>query len=643
MNHTDDSFTKLVAASLAEAQRCREEVQALPEDAGPEKTARTFDGIGRALGDAYGLAELYSAVHPDESVRTAAETASRDIAAFTTELGLDRGVYEVFERMDGPIDDPDLERYIARTLRDFARSGVDRDDEARERIRTLNEELVEVGQRFDRNIVHGGREIRLGGGHAELSGLPADYLAARPEAEDGSVTLRTEPNDFFPVLLYATDDDVRRRFFDLYNQRAFPENQAVLRELVEKRHALSQELGMATWTEWALGDKMVNRPEAAHRFVDSIRERALGPARNELDELLEERRLAEPGAQRVERWQTKFLAERVKQRRFNFDSQAVRPYFSYERVEEGVLRITEELFGIEIQRNTEEPVWHPSVKCFDVIEGGRVAARFFLDMFPRKGKYKHAAMFDINGGDPGTSALGAKLPAAALVCNFPEPTQDDPGLLLHDQVTTVFHEFGHLLHHLFAVQPWYGFSGIRCEWDFVEVPSQLFEEWAWRADVLQRFALHHETNEPIPVALVEGLRAAQEYGKALGVLEQMLYAKYALELFGGDPDKIDPHELMVSLRNERTFAPHVEGTAMECAFGHLNGYSAGYYTYMWSLVIAKDFFGQFGSDLMDASLSKRYREAVLAPGGARDAADLVRDFLGRDVSYDAWEEWLAAS
>ncbi|MEL6907859.1 MAG: M3 family metallopeptidase, partial [Planctomycetota bacterium] len=351
----------------------------------------------------------------------------------------------------------------------------------------------------------------------------------------------------------------------------------------------------------------------------------------------------DPAAERVERWQTKFLSERVKRRRFDFDSQAVRPYFAYDRVEDGVLRITEDLYGVEVRRNADEPVWHASVKCFDIVEGGEVRARFYLDMFPREGKYKHAAMFDINGGDPGGSGRSAKLPAAALVCNFPEPKDGDPGLLLHDQVTTVFHEFGHLLHHLFAVQPWYGFSGIRCEWDFVEVPSQLYEEWAWKVDVLQRFALHHETGEPIPSDLVERLRAAEEYGKALGVVEQMLYAKYALELFDSDPSKVDPHDLMVRLRTERTFGRHYEGTAMECAFGHLHGYSASYYTYMWSLVIAKDFLGRFGDDLMDPVPARRYRDAVLAPGGARDAVDLARDFLGREVSYEAWEAWLAAS
>ena len=264
-------------------------------------------------------------------------------------------------------------------------------------------------------------------------------------------------------------------------------------------------------------------------------------------------------------------------------------------------------------------------------------ARFYLDMFPRADKFKHAAMFQMRSG-----VEGSALPEAALVCNFPQPSEGDPALLLHDQVTTFFHEVGHLLHHLFSTHRFHGFAGIACEWDFVEVPSQLYEEWAWSAGVLQRFATHHETGEPIPAELVEKLRAAEEYGKGMNVMGQMMYALFALTLYDRDPAGVDPGELLEQLQKDLTFFEKVPGTAMQCSFGHLHGYSSNYYTYMWSLVISKDFASVFGEDLMDAGTAQRYRDTVLGKGGADDASALAAAFLGRESSFEAWEAWLQA-
>jgi thimet oligopeptidase len=228
-----------------------------------------------------------------------------------------------------------------------------------------------------------------------------------------------------------------------------------------------------------------------------------------------------------------------------------------------------------------------------------------------------------------------------LVCNLPRPSGDDPGLLQHDQVTTFFHEFGHLLHHLFAGrQRFLSFSGIATEWDFVEVPSQMYEEWAWETGVLQRFARHHETDEPIPAELVVRMRAAEEYGKGLHVCNQMLYALLALAYHEGDPSDLDPLAVLRELKERVTRFPYEQGTSFPASFGHLNGYSALYYTYMWSHVIAKDLFGRFTPDPMDREVASAYRRNVLAPGGARDAADLVREFLGRDYEFAAWRRWL---
>jgi len=338
----------------------------------------------------------------------------------------------------------------------------------------------------------------------------------------------------------------------------------------------------------------------------------------------------------VHEWERAYLIERVKSGRLQCDSLALRAYFPFERVQQGVLDTAGRLFGLEFRRDPTAEVWHPSVEAWVLWEGGEPRARFFFDMHPRAGKFKHAAMFPVRDG-----LAGECLPEAVLVCNFPAPTKEDPALLLHEQVTTFFHEFGHLLHHVLAGRGrWLSFAGIATERDFVEVPSQLFEEWAWDPAVLATFARHVETDEPIPAEMVRRLRAAEDYGKGLTVQTQLFYGLLALGYYDRDPAGLDATAEMIALKRVACVQPHTPGTHFHASFGHLNGYSALYYTYLWSLVIAKDLLASFEPDLMGSEAAKRYRRAVLEPGGARDAAELVREFLGREYAFAAFERWL---
>jgi thimet oligopeptidase len=258
-------------------------------------------------------------------------------------------------------------------------------------------------------------------------------------------------------------------------------------------------------------------------------------------------------------------------------------------------------------------------------------------MHPRENKYNHAAQFGVRNGVAGT-----QIPEATLICNFPGGDKNDPGLMEHNDVETFFHEFGHLLHTLFAGrQPWMGITGISTEWDFVEAPSQLLEEWAWDVTVLQSFARHYQTGEPIPAALVEQMRRADEFGKGLQIRQQMFYAKLSLSYYDRDPKQINTDAIAKELRARYTPYKYVEGTHFQASFGHLDGYSAIYYTYMWSLVIAKDFFTQFDEkNMMAPGVAKRYRDVILAQGGSRPADTMVKEFLGRDFNFDGWKRWL---
>jgi thimet oligopeptidase len=323
-----------------------------------------------------------------------------------------------------------------------------------------------------------------------------------------------------------------------------------------------------------------------------------------------------------------FYTEVLRRESFDVDSQQVRRYLDFPKVRRGLLDVTGRLFDVEYVQVTDAVSWHEDVSTYDVVRRGERLGRIHLDLHPRKGKYGHAAQFDLAAG-----IAGRQLAEGVLVCNFSK------ALMEHDHVVTLFHEFGHLVHHVLAGgQRWSRFSGVATEWDFVEAPSQMLEEWAWDAEVLRSFATDAH-DEPIPSGLVERMRAAQEFGKGTYVRTQMFYAALSYVFHREVPADLDA--TMRALQEKYDVFGYVPETHFYASFGHLQGYGSGYYTYMWSLVIAKDLFSAFDRDDMFATeVAHRYRDRILAPGGSRDAADLVADFLGRPYSFSAFERWL---
>lgn len=624
--------------ALAQARAALTRFKSLPPQTPFETVVDAWDAIGRPINGIAGLSGLFFQTHPDGPVREQAASNEQELSRFGTELSLDRAAWERLVALDlARAADPIAKRIVEHALRDYRRAGVDKDEPTRQRVRALREELVEIGQEFSRNIAGDRRTVNIADGHAGLAGLPEDWIAAHPQAADGSVTLTTDPTDYQPFMKYARNRKHREALYRAYMSRGTPGNLAVLERMIARRHELAGLLGFASWADYATEDKMIKTAARAAEFIGRVTDLTAARMEREVAELLALAREERPEANEVRDWDRSYDMEQVRRRRYDFDGRQARPYLPYERVKAGVFDVASRLYGLQIAR-VDRPAWHADVETYDLSEQGRPVARFYLDMHPRADKFKHAAMFDLVSG-----VGGGRLPEAALVCNFPQPTRDDPGLLEPGEVTTFFHEFGHLLHHLLAGrQRWLAVSGISTEWDFVEVPSQFFEEWARDATVLQSFARHHATGEPIPMALIERMRAANEYGKGINTRIQMFYAALALEYFRSDPAGLDTTEVVRRLKPRYVPFPHEEGTAFQASFGHLEGYSALYYTYMWSLVLAKDLVGAFGGNLLDPAVARRYRHCVLEPGGSQDAEVLVSTFLGRPFAFDAFERWLAA-
>jgi thimet oligopeptidase len=629
------AFERAMDARLARARQLLEQISSAKGSPSISSTLRPFDDIQLELDAVGNQAQLIQSVHPDAAMRATAEKLSQKVSALGTELSLNRGVYDAIAALDISGSDAETRHYVTRLLRDFRLAGVDKDDATRKRIQALREELTQIGQDWDRNIRTDLRTVKTDAG--ELEGLPRDYIARHKPDADGKITLTIDYPDSLPIFSYAQNEDLRKRMYMEYNNRAYPKNIEVLDKMMARRAELAKLLGFTNWADYITADKMVGSAANASSFIDRVVAASRPMSEREYSAILKRKQQDVPKATVVNSWERTYYAELVRKADYSFDSQSVRPYFAFDRVKQGLLDVTSKLFGVTYRRIADAPVWDPSVEAYEMIEDGKLLGRFYLDMHPRPNKYNHAAQFGIRSG-----VTERQVPEAALVCNLPGGQPGDPGLMTHDDVVTFFHEFGHLVHGLLSGRhTWIGISGITTEQDFVEAPSQMLEEWTWDPATLATFARHHETNQPIPATLVAQMRRASEFGKALNVGQQMLYARLSLSVYDRDPKSVDTTALVKELTNKVTPYPYVEGTHFQTSFGHLDGYSAVYYTYMWSLVIAKDLFAQFDrANLLAPTVARRYRDLVLAPGGSKPAATLVRDFLGRPFEFKAWEAWL---
>ncbi|NYJ03479.1 thimet oligopeptidase [Nocardioides thalensis] len=606
----------------------------------PHAVLRAWDEAATHLGNVAAFGSLFGNVHPDEGVRDLADAAEQEAQKVATEWSLDRALYEVFAAIDDTAvaDDRQAARLLEKVRKDFRRSGVDRDDATRTRIAEIKERLTELDQEFSRVVRDDVRTIRVE--PERLEGLPADWLEAHPADDDGLVTVTTDYPDAVPTRMFARDQGVRRDMSIAFLERGWPATEPLLQEMFALRHELATTVGFPDWPSYDADVKMIGTGEAIPEFIDKITAAAQEPMEKDLALLMERYRQDFPDAEVIAAYDAIHYQELVRQERYDVDSQLVRTYFAFDKVRQGLLDVTGKLFGLRYER-VDVPVWQEDVAAYDVfpIDGEGRLGRIYLDLHPREGKYKHAAQFTLTDG-----VAGRQLPEGVLVCNFSR------GLMEHDHVVTLFHEFGHLLHHVLAGHgEWGRFAGVATEWDFVEAPSQMLEEWAWHPDVLRTFATN-EAGEPIPVELVDAMRAADDYGKGIYARTQMFYASVSYWFHADQAGEVrDLTERMVELQGKYAALPYLEGTHFFAAFGHLGGYSSAYYTYMWSLVIAKDMFSAFDPDAAggglysDANLeiARRYRDRVLVPGGQQDAADLVADFLGRPFSFDAYAAWLA--
>ena len=629
-----EALSAWVGARLAAHEADLTALLAVTGSRTPQNSLRFYDKAIEELNLAGAQAGVLNSVAADKAVRDQAQTEAQRVAQAGSALSLNRLVYEALSAIDLEGADPATRHYVERTLLSYRLAGVDKDQATRDSLQALQEKATRLSLEFSRNIQEGAKTIEATA--AEMEGLPADYLARHQPDGEGRISLTTDQPDMQPVMTFALSAALRERMFLAYNTRAYPANRQILLDLLATRQEIATVLGFRSWADLATADQMMGSAANVRTFLAKLNQASLEGAQREYELILAFARRQKPEITTIDSTSRAFWYEQYRRSAFDFDSQSVRPYFPYTQVEAGVLATAARLFKVEF-RPSSASAWHPAVSVFEVFEKDERVGRFYLDMHPREGKDKWFSAAPIV-----TGVRGSALPEAALICNFPGAEEGDPGLLQYNDVVTYFHEFGHLMHAILGGHTeWAGLSGFATEGDFIEVPSQMLEEFFRDEKLLQGFAKHYETGEVLPTELIKRMKKAGSFGRADWMRSQLYYTTLSLDLHDQDPAGLDLDAITRRLHESLQPWTWLEGNRMYSSFGHLTGYSSNYYTYAFDKVIALDFFAQFDpADLLGCEAGERYRKTVLEQGGSKPGRQMVRDFLGRDEEFSAFSDWL---
>jgi thimet oligopeptidase len=584
---------------------------------------------------AYGRAAFLGQVHTDAAVRDAGNEAEERVNKWRVAVAFRTDLYEAVrtfaETNEASALTGERARLLEHWLRDFRRAGHELSAEDRAELERLRTRLVEVEVAFQRNV----NEYRDGIDvtREQLAGLPDAYVERlSPGETPGTLRVSLDYPELNPFLDQARDRGLRHELFVKNWNQAVADNRPLLDEALDLRRRIAAALGEPTWAHHAMELKMARNPERVRTFYEELLPSLAGTVRRELDRL--EGLLATDAQDGpITAWDWRYYDDALRRSEYGVDQNRVSEYFPLDPTMEGMFAITGEVFGLEYRVVPEADAWHESVRLYEILDAatGRHIAHFYADLFPRDGKFGHAAAFPLVIGH--RDADGDYVaPVSAIVANFTPPSGDTPSLLKHSEVETLFHEFGHILHMSLTRAEFARFSGAETEWDFVEAPSQIMQHWTWDPSVLGRFARHHASGEPMPAELVDQLARARFVNVGLRTAMQAYYGQLDLALHA---DPVTPDmDLAMRKTFEITGLPYPEGTFFLSGFGHLlGGYDAGYYGYLWANVIGDDMFSRFASEgVLSPAVGAEYRREILEPNGARDADVLVRAFLGREPS-----------
>jgi oligopeptidase A len=643
-----------VDALLTECEQALETAVAPGFPAQWQALAATLDTATEKLGRAWGAVSHLNGVADTPELRAAYNEALPRVTEFWTRLGSDERLYAKYKAIDAQQLNPAQRQAHQNAIRNFVLGGAELSGPAKVRYAQIQERQAELGQKFSENTLDATDPYAEYVDAAELAGVPDDVLqstraAAQAEGREGHKLTLKMPC-YLPVMQFAHSSALRQRLYRAYVTRASdqaPEtgrqfdNSALISEILALRREEAQLLGFRNFGEVSLVPKMADSPDQVVAFLRELAVKARPYAEKDVADMRAFAR-SDLGLQDPQSWDWPYIGEKLKEARYAFSEQEVKPYFTAPKVMAGLFKIVETLFEVAI-RPDQAPVWHAGVSFYRIERDGRLVGQFYLDPSARSGKRGGAWMDDVRARwrRPDTGSL--QTPVAHLVCNFGEGVDGKPALLTHDDVTTLFHEFGHGLHHLLTQVEERDVSGISgVEWDAVELPSQFMENFCWEWSVLRHMTAHVDTGEPLPRALFDKMLAARNFQSGLQTLRQIEFALFDMLLHTEHDPAQDFMPLLADVRQEVAVLQPPAFSRTAHTFSHIfaGGYAAGYYSYKWAEVLSADAYAAFEETLdpqghPSTETGRRYRQAILEVGGSRPAIDSFKAFRGREPTLDA--------
>ena len=648
--YTVDEIPVVCDKAIAAARASLATIESLPLPNASVKTVlHAINRMQIIVEDVESPVYLLSNAHPDKAVRDAAEECLLKFSAFGTDWLQSEKLYRrvvavkvaaapdarrassgVAGAAKHPAAGPDA-KLKKDLIESFEDTGVALPPAKRERMKSIIQRLEELRQEFERNMRDNPAKLTFT--PAEMRGLPASYLDKAKRDANGNYVLGFEYPEFYPFMTNADDEDARRRYQFAFTNRGTPRNVEVLAEVTRLRHEIAGLFGMKSFAEFSLRRKMARSPDAVRAFLDGVKSTVREVATKDVEAMraLKAQLTGKPVAEvKINNWDSAYYRDKLRKTRHDIDREALRDHFPTDASIDWVLHISATLYGVRFDRVPSVPVWHSDVSYYDVVDTqhGAFLGGIYLDLFPRDGKFSHAANYGVRS----TSRLQRRTPYGVLIANLDRKGLDNV------ELETLVHEFGHALHHVFARTDYVSHGGSGLEWDFVEAPSQMYEEWARRYESLRLIERHCGGRcRPLDRDLVERMEAARRIGIGLRYVDQHLLADYDLTLYGAhDGRPPDPQSTWARMEGETPLG-HTPGTQFPGTFDHIvRGYAAGYYGYMWSEVLALDMLSMYGTNIMNPAVGRRFRATVLSPGGERPAAAMVEQFLRRKPSNAAF-------